>query len=306
MSNYQGYGSQGSGSGNMNLQPPVPTPPTFQQPKASPSHPGQMGGGGVRNSPSHPSQMQGGVRSSPSHPSSQMGGGVGRSPSHPSSQLTGQTGPGGVRSSPSHSASSMGSTAAAGVGRSPSHGPSTPQGIQGVRNSPSHPSSQHSTIRNSPSHNSTQMNVGSLSSSSSGGIEPDEQQKLRFQIELEFVQSLGNPNYLHFLAQRGYMKDTSFINYLKYLQYWQEPQYVKYLKYPVCLHFLELLQHETFRKEIVNGQCARFLDDQVVLHWQHYSRKRAKMFETAVQGQGGVATAGGGANAAGNGTIQKQ
>ncbi len=32
---------------------------------------------------------------------------------------------------------------------------------------------------------------------------------------------------------------------------------------------------------------------------------RAKMFETAVQGQGGVATAAGGANAAGNGTIQK-
>ena len=35
-----------------------------------------------------------------------------------------------------------------------------------------------------------------------------------------------------------------------------------FLKYPVCLHFLELLQHETFRKEIVSGQCARFLDDQ--------------------------------------------
>ena len=37
-----------------------------------------------------------------------------------------------------------------------------------------------------------------------------------------------------------------------------------FLKYPVCLHFLELLQHETFRKEIVSGQCARFLDDQVL------------------------------------------
>jgi len=98
---------------------------------------------------------------------------------------------------------------------------------------------------------------------------------------MEFVQSLGNPNYLHFLAQRGYMKDPCFINYVKYLQYWQEPQYVKYLKYPVCLHFLELLQHETFRKEMVSGQCARFLDDQVLLHWQHYTRKRAKLFETA-------------------------
>ena len=85
----------------------------------------------------------------------------------------------------------------------------------------------------------------------------------------------------------------------------QEPAYVCFLKYPVCLHFLELLQHETFRKEIVSGQCARFLDDQVldnfaftivkhwcnifcqsqstqvILHWQHYTRRRAKLFEAA-------------------------
>ena len=81
-----------------------------------------------------------------------------------------------------------------------------------------------------------------------------EKDRLRFQIELEFVQCLGNPNYLNFLAQRGYFKDAVFINYLKYLQYWKEPQYVRFVKYPVCLHFLELLQHETFRKEIVNAQ----------------------------------------------------
>ena len=103
---------------------------------------------------------------------------------------------------------------------------------------------------------------------------------LTFQVEMEFVQSLANPNYLHFLAQRGFMKDPCFVNYLNYLTYWkvrdnvhglvmtfslvQEPAYVCFLKYPVCLHFLELLQHETFRKEIVSGQCARFLDDQVL------------------------------------------
>ncbi len=81
-----------------------------------------------------------------------------------------------------------------------------------------------------------------------------EKDRIRFQIELEFVQSLGNPNYLNFLAQRGFFKDSNFIHYLKYLQYWKEPGYVKFLKYPVCLHFLELLQHEAFRKEVVNGQ----------------------------------------------------
>ena len=74
-----------------------------------------------------------------------------------------------------------------------------------------------------------------------------------FQVELEFVQCLGNPNYLNFLAQRGYFKDPAMINYLSYLRYWSQPEYVKFIKFPVCLHFLELLQHEAFRKEIANG-----------------------------------------------------
>lgn len=116
--------------------------------------------------------------------------------------------------------------------------------------------------------------------------ESEDGQRLRFQIELEFVQCLANPNYLLFLSQRGYFKEQTFINYLKYLQYWKEPEYAKYLKYPVCLYFLDLLQHENFRKEIVNGQCAKFIDDQTVLHWQHYTRKRMKLLETGLNQQG--------------------
>ena len=76
------------------------------------------------------------------------------------------------------------------------------------------------------------------------------------------------------------LKDRCFINYLKYLHsYWTKPAYVKFLKYPLCLHFLELLQHEEFRKEIVNGQCAKFLDDQAILQWQQYTRKRIRLME---------------------------
>ncbi|KAK4009076.1 Mediator of RNA polymerase II transcription subunit 31 [Daphnia magna] len=118
---------------------------------------------------------------------------------------------------------------------------------------------------------------------STRGIETDEQQRIRFQVELEFVQCFANPNYLHFLAQRGYFKDPAFVNYIKYLQYWKEPAYAKYLKYPMCLHFLDLLQYEHFRKEIVNGQCARFIDDQQILHWQHYTRKRVKLLQSQAE-----------------------
>jgi mediator of RNA polymerase II transcription subunit 31 len=109
----------------------------------------------------------------------------------------------------------------------------------------------------------------------------DDQQRARFQVELEFVQCLANPHYLNFLAQRGYLKDKSFINYLKYLQYWKQPDYIQFIKYPNCLTFLDLLQHEAFRKELANPSCARFIDDQQVLFWQHYTRQRNTLLQTA-------------------------
>lgn len=162
-------------------------------------------------------------------------------------------------------------------GFSPSHSPaSSSQQHQGSSPSPQ----QFYPLPPKPSPNTLQLpppsnNLSHLHS------EQEEKQRLRFQIELEFVQCLANPSYLNFLAQRGFFKEPSFVNYLKYLQYWKEPAYVKFVKYPVCLHFLELLQHEAFRKEIVNAQCAKFLDDQTILHWQHYSRKRVKLVENA-------------------------
>ncbi|XP_050316030.1 mediator of RNA polymerase II transcription subunit 31 isoform X1 [Anthonomus grandis grandis] len=114
-----------------------------------------------------------------------------------------------------------------------------------------------------------------------GVPETEDQQKIRFQVELEFVQCLGNPNYLNFLAQRGFMKESTFINYLKYLLYWKEPEYAKYLKYPMCLYFLDLLQYEHFRRELVNAQCTKFIDDQQILLWQHYTRRRSRLMATA-------------------------
>lgn len=83
--------------------------------------------------------------------------------------------------------------------------------------------------------------------------------------------------FLAVIAQRGYFKDQTFINYLKYLLYWKEPEYARYIKYPMCLYFLDLLQYEHFRREIINSQCVKFIDDQAVLLWQHYTRRRMKL-----------------------------
>jgi mediator of RNA polymerase II transcription subunit 31 len=68
-----------------------------------------------------------------------------------------------------------------------------------------------------------------------------EEQKIRFQTELEFVNALANPYYINceycvvmlkshlvhsVLAQREYFKDKAVVNYLKYLLYWTRPEYV--------------------------------------------------------------------------------
>lgn len=123
-------------------------------------------------------------------------------------------------------------------------------------------------------------------------VESEDAQKLRFQVELEFVQCLANPNYLHFLAQRGFFKDSAFINYLKYLLYWKDPEYAKYLKYPMCLYFLDLLQYEHFRREIVNAQCCKFIDDQAILLWQHYTRRRTRLTSLGTTSLTGLAVGG--------------
>ncbi|KAI5959435.1 SOH1 [Candida margitis] len=90
----------------------------------------------------------------------------------------------------------------------------------------------------------------------------------RWEIELEFVQSLSNIPYLSYLAQNNYLQDPCFVNYLKYLQYWAEPQYSRYLVYPNCLHILSLLQSEQFRRDIVNPDIMNVLMNDMVKRWQ--------------------------------------
>lgn len=52
----------------------------------------------------------------------------------------------------------------------------------------------------------------------------------RFVIELEFVQSLANPEYVsHLLQLHG--EDEHFWRFLQYLQYWQKPAYRAFISY---------------------------------------------------------------------------
>ena len=100
--------------------------------------------------------------------------------------------------------------------------------------------------------------------------------KERFELELEFVQSLANPRYLHHLAttpcsssssssnglkaddnnnnnNNDILNSEEMVEYLSYLQYWyKDPRYSKYILYPHCLYFLKLLQEREFRVAMRN------------------------------------------------------
>ncbi|KAH7158148.1 SOH1-domain-containing protein [Dactylonectria estremocensis] len=82
----------------------------------------------------------------------------------------------------------------------------------------------------------------------------------RFEIELEFVQSLANPYYLNHLASQKLLNQPAFVAYLAYLQYWNQPPYLKYLTYPgPTLRHLELLQQDVFRQQIMSPDVVQRL-----------------------------------------------
>ncbi|KAI6821453.1 hypothetical protein KC367_g7954 [Hortaea werneckii] len=75
----------------------------------------------------------------------------------------------------------------------------------------------------------------------------------RFELELEFVQALGNPLYVHYLATQKAFEDEAFVRYLAYLQYFRLPQYLRFLQYPgPTLRMLDLLQQDQFRKDAIS------------------------------------------------------
>ncbi|TPX50275.1 hypothetical protein SeMB42_g01398 [Synchytrium endobioticum] len=104
--------------------------------------------------------------------------------------------------------------------------------------------------------------------------DPNTAEKTRFLAELEFVQCLANPDYLHYLAQQGYFGEPAFINYLKYLTYWSQPQYAKFIEYPYCLTMLNLLQDPIFRESLKHAQFKQTLHLSEHRHWSTWRNKR--------------------------------
>ncbi|KAF8970755.1 hypothetical protein BGZ46_010399 [Entomortierella lignicola] len=117
--------------------------------------------------------------------------------------------------------------------------------------------------------------------------EDEYEQLKRFQIELEFVQCLSNPWYLHHLAQQQYFNQDAFVRYLDYLQYFRKPEYAKYIIYPHCLHFLTLLQHKSFRDQLAKQDTATFVHERQYYHWQ-YLRNQDKVVRMEIMPDGSL------------------
>jgi mediator of RNA polymerase II transcription subunit 31 len=97
----------------------------------------------------------------------------------------------------------------------------------------------------------------------------------RFELELEFLQCLASPAYLHHLATTGILNDTKFLAFLKYLQgYWMRPEYARFVTYPNAFYFLDLcLTNERFRREMANVGFRNFVHEQQFYAWQHRSKQ---------------------------------
>ena len=95
-----------------------------------------------------------------------------------------------------------------------------------------------------------------------------EHDRLRFEVELEFVQCLSNPVYLHWLSQQPFYENEAFINYLGYLQYWKKPEYAVWITYPHALFFLSMLQEKRFRDNLRRPDFFEHVYSQQGLHWK--------------------------------------
>jgi hypothetical protein len=120
----------------------------------------------------------------------------------------------------------------------------------------------------------TRATLSSLTTKESPAIELPNN---RFALELEFVQSLASPAYLHFLANNAnadgvsLLLDTKFKAFLKYLQQtWTRPEYSRYIIYPHALYFLDLLiQNDAFCRELAQVQFRNFCHQQQYYAWQN-------------------------------------
>lgn len=108
---------------------------------------------------------------------------------------------------------------------------------------------------------------GTVTSNAAESTESAAESKLRFEAELEFVQALANPDYLHYLAQNRFFDDPRFVDYIDYLQYWRQLPHCLYIVFPHSLYVLERLQNERFVAAIKRSDFKELIAQQQHRNW---------------------------------------
>ena len=117
------------------------------------------------------------------------------------------------------------------------------------------------------------MSDADAASSSDDDASPAAAQR-RFEAELEFVQALATPEYLHYLAQNLYFDDPDFRDYLEYLQYWRDMPYCLHIVFPHCLRMLELLVRDNgFVDALKRPDYKDYIFQQQFSHWRYRATK---------------------------------
>ncbi|KAG5638796.1 hypothetical protein H0H81_010025 [Sphagnurus paluster] len=126
------------------------------------------------------------------------------------------------------------------------------------------------------------LDVNQQDAPATPATDPKSVNRARFELELEFVQSLANPFYLHSLAQQNILEQPAFINFLAYLQYFKEKDYARFIHYPHALHHLDLLQHAQFRAEMKKNEYLReYLHQKQFDHWRTWREGKPENKATA-------------------------
>ncbi len=98
-------------------------------------------------------------------------------------------------------------------------------------------------------------------------------ERSRLLQDLEFLQMLGNADYLVWLSKMGFTEDPLFINYLLHLQYLSNSDFSHLVLFPDSLRVVTLLLDERFRA-VLGADPDLFktvLKGELLASWAHSS-----------------------------------
>jgi len=113
-----------------------------------------------------------------------------------------------------------------------------------------------------------------------GTIIDRDSNKLRLLQDIEFIQMLGNMDYIRYIVKHGYLKDGSFLEYVRYLTYLQSPCYSHFMTYPHTLGFLSILCDKEVQVMLVEdeNQIETIIRQEISRAWAAAAERQSELY----------------------------